>query len=511
MLSVGTLFKEAQNAMKSVETPEAIAQFFPGLLPWGEALAPFLQKAPSLALGVLRPFAGAVFLVSDHKKTSPSAFPRDARGYSVALRMALFSTHLFCLHDFARLVPQDQQAQYLYYLALTYELVNDQIDLLEENMLFESTFDPDSMQELRRMLDIISDTFSTVATNASSWRQEADALPADDTSRTVRQLVGKFLEVSGSLDPQGYYAGKALARFLEILWAKRDWNSTGGDYWLEHLGIMNSATQNVFGASAVLIGFGTNLRTHKPINLLCNRLISDIAVASPSKETLQKLVLLNSCLAVYQEQTEIPVAHIRLISAVKQILSWRAALLTTHIYLASEAFRALHLLLPSIKVVYGPYWEDALLLSTAIWSLEGFVDLSDEIIPVVGMSLKLVLILQGLTDANDDLSDALVQSTTTSAISNGLVNLLKLRRSKDSLPLQFVDDLLLRQVGKMDTATILDLDDLYPLIASEFRPVQSAAFDILRRVLIHAQELKSLDAALEGTSKLYSSICLWKS
>jgi E3 ubiquitin-protein ligase listerin len=503
MLRVGTLFREAHDTMNRVLLPEVIAPFFPELLPWGEALAPFLQKPPSLALAVLRPFAGAVFLVSDSKNISPSIFLRDTKGYSVALRMALFTTHLLGLDELTRILPQTLQAQYLYLLALTYELVNDQIDLLENHNLFESHMDPDSMEELRTMLQVILATLTAVARNAGSWRREAESLPAHDTSRTVRQLIDIFLKVSRSLDPQGYYAGKALSRFLEILGTIQDWAVIGGDEWLSQLGIMNSTTPNIFGVSAILIGFGDCLRPHKAINTLCNRLVSDIAVASPNGETLQKLVLLNSCLAIYtKDEAQIPVAQIRLISVVKQILSWSEALATTHVELGSEACHALHLLLPAIKDVYGSYWQDALNLSAAIWSADGLVCLSDVQLPAVGMSLKLVSILQSLADANDDLADALVQSNT--AISSGMINLLKLGRLKDNLPLQFVDNLLIRQVAKIDTASISDSSGLYGLVWSDFRIVQSAAFDVLQKVLVKAQDQISLEAALAGTSKFNS-------
>jgi hypothetical protein len=493
--------------MKLGRTPEVVASFFPKLLSWGDALVPFLGKHPSLALGVLRPFAGAVFLVSDYNNKSHLNITRDTKGYSVALRMALYATRLLGLQELTRFMSQDLQVHYLYFLALTYELVNDQIDLLEDHLLFETHLDPDSMDEIRGMLRNILSAFSIVASNASSWREETENLPDYDTSRTVRDLISRFIQVAGAPESQGYYAGKALSRFLEILCAQRDWIIAGGDEWLAQLGIINITTQNIFGASAILIGFGNNLRTHKSINTLCNRLISDIAISSPHEGTLQKLVLLNSCLLAYaKNEAEIPVAQIRLISVVKQILSWSKALATTHIELASEACRALHRLLPAVKDVYGSYWQDALNLSATIWSSVGVVYLSDDRLPAIGMSLKLVSILQGLEDTNDDLADALIQSKN--AISSGLVKLLKLQRSTDNLPLQFVDDLLLRQVAKINTTTIANLLEVYPLLASDFRLVQSAAFNVLQKVLIDAQQQISLDVALEGTGKLYSNIRL---
>jgi hypothetical protein len=233
--------------------------------------------------------------------------------------------------------------------------------------------------------------------------------------------------------------------------------------------------------------------------------MSDIAGAPPQTETLQKLVLLNSCLEVYaKDDAKIPVAQNRLVFAVKQILSWSSALTTTDFELASEACRALHRLLPAIKDVYGTYWRGALDMCAEIWNSGDHGYLSDERLPAVGMSLKLVSILQKMENANDDLMDALVNSSV--AISRGLVNLLKLQRSKENQPLLYVDNLLLRQVFHINADNMNDLSEFYPLVASDFRMVQSAAYDVLQRGLIATQQHISLNVALEMTSKLDSII-----
>jgi hypothetical protein len=493
--------------MEYARTSELKASLFPRIRPWSDALLPFLGACPSSALGVLRPFAGAVFLVSSSTNRIPTDIERDTAGYSIALRVALYTTRLLGVENFTRFIPEDLQVQYLYHLALTYELVNDQFDLVENNILFESHLDPDSMSEIRQMLRDILSSFTTMASNARSWRDtvEAETPSTHDTSRIVRTLIRKFVAAAQSSTPPGYYAGKALCRFLEILWTQQDWVADGGDQWLEHLGILNNKSANLFASSAILIGFGDSLRTSEVVHTLCNRLMSDIAGAPPQTETLQKLVLLNSCLEVYaKDDAKIPVAQNRLVFAVKQILSWSSALTTTDFELASEACRALHRLLPAIKDVYGTYWRGALDMCAEIWNSGAHGYLSDERLPAVGMSLKLVSILQNMENANDDLMDALVNSSV--AISRGLVNLLKLQRSKENQPLLYVDNLLLRQVFHINADNMNDLSEFYPLVASDFRMVQSAAYDVLQRGLIATQQHISLNVVLEMTSKLDSII-----
>ena len=114
---------------------------------------------------------------------------------------------------------------------------------------------------------------------------------------------------------------------------------------------------------------------------------------------------------------------------------------------------------------------------------------------MVGMSLKLFSILQNLADPNDDLQDAL--SLLNKEISQSLINLLKPQRSKENGPQKFVDTLLLRQVKNIPLGHIKDLSEFYPLVASDSRNIQSAAFDVLHRALPEAQQQISVDVLLE--------------
>jgi hypothetical protein len=116
------------------------------------------------------------------------------------------------------------------------------------------------------------------------------------------------------------------------------------------------------------------------------------------------------------------------------------------------------------------------------------------------MSLKLYTILRCLEDANDDLEDSLRQLGYQ--ISNGLVHLLQLRRLKDSLPQTYTDDLLARETTKIPLDHVKNnLSEIYPLVASDYRMVQSAAFDILHRALPEAQQQLSIDVILEKRGK----------
>jgi hypothetical protein len=115
---------------------------------------------------------------------------------------------------------------------------------------------------------------------------------------------------------------------------------------------------------------------------------------------------------------------------------------------------------------------------------------------MIGMSLKLYTILRNLKDANDDLEDSLSQ--LNEQISEGLVNILKLHRSTENVPTLFIDDMLSREIRRIPLSHVQEeLTEFYPLVACDFRLVQSSAYDVLHRALPEAQQQISVDVLLE--------------
>lgn len=438
----------------------------------------------------MRPFAGTVFAANKpptaHAPRKPS---RDINGYSVPLRMAIYTTNMAPHPKFISLLPSETQVELLYLLLLTAELASDQIDLAEDSKLFGSYLDPEALVGVR---DFLTDCHSCLVpilrnSDLEDWRSH---LP-----QTV-PVVDKLLVVASTATPTAFYAAKALSHILpKLVEDAYRWDS---EQWLTDLGILKTSTSNGLGAVAVLIGLQDILSTSKVVNNLCNRLISDVAGASAQEDkTLGLLILLNATLAVYDE-IDVPVAQNRIVFAVKQILSWTPTLATTDSQLASEACRALQTLLPAMKELYGSYWETTLNFCISIWDSTMGI-LTPQSLPMIGMSLKLFTILRNLRETNDDLEDALTVSHEQ--IAQSLINLLKLQRSKESKPLEFVDELLSRNIRKIPIEHNKDLSDFYPLIASGFGSIQSAAFDVLHRAIPEAQQQISVDVLLEKTSR----------
>ena len=439
----------------------------------------------------MRPFAGAVYL-NRSSSANRSRCARDLNGYSVALRMAIYTARL--IEQTSDLKLPDLDVDLLYLLSITAQLAQDQVDLQGENQLVTSLLDQDVMAEIQEFLFDAKAPISNLVANSRGWLDKADANVVP-----VRSLISTLIRDAGTSTPVSFHAARILSDVLQRLVNEQGWHNVNGESWLLKLDILKTSPTNVLGATALLIGLQDVLGSSKIVNKLCNGLISDIAGASAkSDKTLNQLVLLNAAFSVY-EDGDLPVAQNRLVFAVKQILSWTDDLQSTNAKLASETCHALHRLLPAIKSVYGSYWETALGFCVSIWDSEN-PTLSDERIPMIGMSLKLYSILRTLTEANDDLEDALGQLNYQ--ISHGLVKLLSLRRVKENVPLLFVDNILSREVGKIPLRDLDgDFSAFYPLVASDFRIVQSAAFDILHRALPEQQQQISVDVLLEKRGK----------
>ena len=104
-----------------------------------------------------------------------------------------------------------------------------------------------------------------------------------------------------------------------------------------------------------------------------------------------------------------------------------------------------------------------------------------------------------MPEPNDDLEDALKTSAEVKAL--GLIDLLKLPRGSEAQPQAIVDALLCRQVERTPLRLVKDLSDIYGLLMSGSRDIQTAAFSLMHRALPAMQEQLSVDVLLDKTSK----------
>ena len=308
--------------LEAATDSEKATALFPDPARWSTVLSPLLEQTPNPALAVMRPFAGAVFAAHKSSAGRGTRQSWDINGYSVPLRMGIYAAHLVDVDNFT-LLTCDKQAEILYLVSLTAELSKEQVDLLEDNKLFESHSDEENLVQVVGLEWMSNKYLGRIARNSgAAWLKEANDAKADpqarsrlfwersedkkhsdaagDKSAVVRSLISKFLAASCTSTPTAWHAAKALSNLLRILVDAHGWQNIEGEEWLSKIGVLNTFSSNVLGATAVLIGLRDVLGTSKTVNNFCNRLVSDVGWASAqSEDTLGRLILLNACFAVY--------------------------------------------------------------------------------------------------------------------------------------------------------------------------------------------------------------------
>lgn len=486
-LEIDTLVGQATAMSKSDGV--VLEQLFPNTNIWMQELMRFLQDAPTPSLALTSNIGGAYFLPErSNGRMLCSSARRDAKGYSIPARMAVYSTQLLSTGVDFESIPTKFQAELLCLLYLVAELASDQITLTEDNKLWKTLKDAASV--LADAEDFISSTrriINGIVAKSGNWK------PGCGTG-LLDELVNILLQQSRTFDPKGLYSARALSEIFQVL-SDANGLRPGDEDWITRLDVMKATPSTVFPAVALLTGYGETLASSKTVSNLLNRLVSDVAGASPqSDKTLLTLVLLNACLPIY-EVGQLPVANNRLVFAVKQITSWfEQPWESIGSNIATESCRALQRLLPCVKEVYGPYWEKTIEFCIFMWTHAGH-DTPHRANTYLYASFKLMSALDAIDEPNDDLVDAL--DTYAESRSTALLELLKLPTVDQSQPAEMVGALLCRQAEKIPLDHIKELSDIYGLVASDSRDIQTAGFGILHRALPAAQEKLSLDVLIE--------------
>ncbi|KAK7741691.1 hypothetical protein SLS53_004749 [Cytospora paraplurivora] len=484
-LGVDTLVQQAVAMSKSGDVD--IEQLFPNTNIWMRDLLPVLDSELSPALALTSSIGGAYFLPQT-VKSSAARIQRDQKGLSVPARMAMYTAAMFDSGVGLESVPQRFQAELLYLLYLVAELTSDQITLKDGNKLFSRLDDPELLSEVEGFVSSTRRLINNLFAVSEQWK------PGRGGTGLVDELINIMIQQARNLTPIGLYSARALS---EIFTAYSDAHGHGTtvEEWITTLDVLKATPSTVFPAVALLTGYGEALSNSRAVTNLLNRLISDIAGASPqSDKTLLSIVLLNACMPAF-EIGQLPVANNRLVFAVKQITSWfEQTPETLGAAISTESCRALLRLLPCIREVYGPYWDQTIQFCLSLWS-HAAKDTSAQRLPYIHASVKLLSGLKAIPEPNDDLVDAL--ESHAESIYHGLLELLKLPTNSTSQPQEIVDTLLCREAEKIPLEHLKDLSDVYGLVASESRGIQTAGFDLLHRALPVVQEELSVDVLIE--------------
>ncbi|KAJ0114679.1 hypothetical protein J7T55_004923 [Diaporthe amygdali] len=486
-LVIDTLVQQARSISKTDELD--LEQLFPNTNIWMQELLKLLQTELSPSLALTSNVLGAYFLPQATGNKSRPRVQRDQKGLSIPTRMAMYTVALVESGAELGTLAQKFQAELLYLLYLVAEVASDQITLMDENLLFGSLSDPTLLKDVEDFVTTTRKMINNIFVESTHWR------PGGSEKGLRDELVDIMIQQSKELTPIALYSARALS---EIFAAFSDAHGQMAvvEEWLTALEVMKATPSTAFPAIALLTGYGEALANSKVVSNLLNRLVSDIAGASPqSEKTILNLVLLNACMPIF-EIGQLPVANNRLVFAVKQITSWTEQPIEgLGVAVVTESCRALQRLLPCIREVYGPYWEQTIEFCLGLWKHAGR-DSPEKHLPYIHASVKLMSGFSAIEEPNDDLVEAL--ETHAESRNHSLLELLKLPRVENiSQPQAIVDALLCREAEKIPLDHLKDLSEVYGLVASESRDIQSAGFNLLHRALPAIQEELSLDVLIE--------------
>ncbi|KAL2019864.1 hypothetical protein VTK56DRAFT_9126 [Thermocarpiscus australiensis] len=476
-LQVDTLVQQALASLNSGAVPAE--EIFPSSTAWMTELSRFFARSPNPSLSLTSSMGGAYFLVHeglDAKELLPS---RDSSGRSVPARMALFTAKLLSSGVRLSSLPPEFQLELVYLLCVTEELIGDQLSAAQHEGLWRNG--PETDPEVQEITELSSAAIHAIIAdpeNWSGWEMAGDSL--------VERLVRFMLAEARGSSPGAFYTAKALSSLFQAL-IKVHGPPTKLEEWLSRLGVMRGFTSDTaLTTAAFLAGFGETLASSKAAATLCARLVSDLPGCSPGlPRTLPSLVLLNLCMSDF-EAGQVPVETRKLVLVLQQITRWTDTPEDIGYKLAAETCKAITRILPSVKDVYGPYWEKAVEYCIWLWR-NAAKDRVDERLPYIHASLKLMQALHSTDDVNEDLQDAI--ASHAQAESAALISLLGIpREASASVPSQLVDELVARAVSKVPLTHLADLTDIYESVASESRDIQKAAFGLLHRALPAAQE-----------------------
>ncbi|KAK3943378.1 hypothetical protein QBC46DRAFT_338629 [Diplogelasinospora grovesii] len=484
-LGIDTLVQQATASVASRSVP--LEEILPSTNIWMAQLSSFLQEAPNPSLSLTSSLGGAYFTVKENAKAIKHFVKRDRNGRSIPARMAVYTSKLLASGIEITSLPEEFQVELLYLLSLTLELATDQLAVMQADGLWSSPADQDMSTEVEDSISSSQNAINAIVSDAVGWGDSN----LEGTS-LVERLIRIMLQQTQHLGAMALYSAKALSNLLQALVEARGLPANLEE-WFSKQGIMRPTA--MFPAIAFLAGFGEALASSKVVNTLCNRLVSDTVGAMPGLEkTLSSVVLLNACMSVY-ETAEVPVENRRLVFALKQMCTWTETPDEMGSRLAAETCKAIHRILPSVIGVYGPYWEQTIKYCIQLWNHAGR-DSVEARLPYIHSSLKLMSALETTPEPNDDLVDALKEYSEHR--SKALLELLKVPRDEITPASQIVDVLLCRSVEKIPLAHLKDLPDLYPLVASNSREIQTAAFGLLHRALPVVQEELSVNILLEN-------------
>jgi len=486
-LSVETLVGLARKHLETsgVTSLEQLEEVLPSSAKWASTLDTLLKSKPSEALAVTSQLGGAVYLVVTDENVQNTQISKDRDRRSGPLRMAVYVVSILRDPKLFFKLPEIRRAEIFRLLLLTTQLANDNISLGGSNPLWDNTSAPLATETL----DFVSEAQALL----KLWQRDANS---------YELVINALFQASQGHDAVAYNNARAhsyiVSEHLELQGAKSDAD-------MEAKLRSTSRTQGSLAFAAYLTAYKTALAYTSTYNRICNELVADITglkLSASVEDATRQLIHLNLMLQD-QDQIVSSIAKQRLIFFVKHICDWLQDESSGPV-ITAETCKALTLLLPAMRDVYGDHWAIIIEFMVKLW--ENMPELnrktaSSSIVSLVHASLKMLVMLRKLVkdaNSNDDLKDAWQDSVPK--LSSGLMHILAQLGpvpDEDNQPLSIVNELLGRQIQVMPVSKLQNVQDVFPLMSAESRHVQNIAFELLHKHIPAQQEEISVNAALD--------------
>ncbi|KHN98414.1 C3HC4 type (RING finger) zinc finger containing protein [Metarhizium album ARSEF 1941] len=492
-LGIRTIVSQAKTAVQSK------AASWEGILPstniWMGHLVPLLDAPINPSLSITSSIGEMLCLPPPGSPPSAALhLPRDRDGRCVPARMALYTCELI-KNDFDHLeIPIQFQIELLYLLGLTAQIASDQITMMSRNGLWLSLDSTITLSEAEEMISSSRHLAQAIVTKSNERIQPATG-SCSSSSSIIHGLIDLVMKESRAFSSRGVHSARVLSELVQALSEVHGMPSSMEEQYLT-LENLKAKPDSALLAAGLISGLGETAQSSKAVSNFCNRLVSDVAGNTPEDDKTGLNLALLAITAQIYKPGELPVATNRIVFAVKQVASWIQNATVLSPSLSASICRALNVLLPCMKDVYGSHWEMTLQFCTSLWNGAAKANL-DDALPAIHASLKLVKTLESMKEPNDDLEDALREFSSAKPL--GLVELLRLDPGTNSQPLEIVNGILSREVEKIPVSRIPQPEELFSLMASQSRDVQTASFNLLHRKILADQEQKSIEVLLDKT------------
>ena len=433
-------------------------------------LRPYLYMALDPSLSMTNALGGLLYLIdmdAGDKDPAPDTIASDPEGRSITYRVAFFVVKVIEETDVFKLVSEEHRAAIFHFLTVFNQIASDHLGIEPHTPIWGKPV----LQLDGEVVDFIAEA-QALAAKWITWLANGEV-------RFLNVALNTMKSESGGSTVSAYYNARAYAYVMSEVRARH--------------GIPQSIKLELEFLFASM-----NITAEPKLSLQkCNELISNLTdleedtLTYQHKKTLKDLVMLNTLLENNDTLLQQVPQRRRVMLMQSLVTAFEEAQPAQPI--VSEALKIMVALISGLIEIYGEFWEGLLDI------INRYLRSEDSNLPTLHASLRayLTIRLSVQAGAAEDLQEAFADKQK--ALIGSLFGLVQRQSAvPDSghQPRRMVNDLLARQITASEDSMPADVDNVYPIMASEAFCLQRAAFRILHRNIPAAQEQISIDAVL---------------